>query len=466
MASHLEDDASLLTATHVCHFWRTTLLSSSPLWSLLRFTNQERALAYLERSKLAPLRVSLVGLNGPSELVRESLNQIAARVATLWAAHGPFLDDLLAHSMPKLEVLEIINSDNPPPKEPAYLPSLTSLAISGFGPLRFHTPVLTAFHLTYDSIGWTTSVLLNFLRNCPLLEVASFGCMINSSSDEVVSLPLLRSFTHESPWEEYQLCLLDRVSLPSTCQMVLTIKVTGHGFNPWIPGLPTPRDSSYLSDIRTVKITTHSHPGEVPNVTFKIELANSTRGPISFDRTSYYPENTSDFSHQGFLEILESIEMGTVETLCFDRYPVPDDDQPWDATTFIAQVLSASRNLKTLILGECHITNSLHDLPPCLTVDTLVVSSWPLTRVVYDDVVNRLQEFVELRKKAGFPLKALTLVSPVAEPRPSELEQLRGCVGCVEVVRGYDALNWDINTYLRDRKLFSCASPQTFTRAM
>jgi len=111
-------------------------------------------------------------------------------------------------------------------------------------------------------------------------------------------------------------------------------------------------------------------------------------------------------------------------------------------------VLRKSKNLKTLILGEHHITNSLHDLPPCPTVDTLVVSPWPSARVVYNNVVNRLQEFTESRKKAGFPLKALKLVSPVAEPRPSELEWLRGCVGWVEVVRGHDALNWDVDEYL------------------
>jgi len=55
---------------------------------------------------------------------------------------------------------------------------------------------------------------------------------------------------------------------------------------------------------------------------------------------------------------------------------------------------------------------SLHDLPPCPTVDTLVVSSWPPTSHIYDDVINlRLQGFVELRERAGFPLKAFTLVT-------------------------------------------------------
>ena len=178
------------------------------------------------------------------------------------------------------------------------------------------------------------------------------------------------------------------------------------------------------------------------------------------------------------LKILESVEIDSVETLCFDHYPVPNDcysdpddhysdpddrysdpddsdsdpgdDGPWDATSFIAKVLRKTGNLKTLILGECHITNSLHDLPPCPTVDTLVVFSWPLVEAFYSDVLMRLQEFAESRKKAGFPLKVLTLVSPVAKPHPMDLKMLtwRGSVGRVEVVRGDDALNWDVDKYV------------------
>ena len=480
MASHLEVDTSLVTATHVCHSWRTTLLSSPYLWSHLDFTNIERALAYLERSKSGPLTVNLVDADDPPEIATKSLNEIAARVTTLRADHGFFLSDLLAYPMPKLEALDIIGYEEFLPK--AHLPSLTSLVLSDFYTLQFHTPTLTSLHLTSNpDMEWDASVLLGFLRNCPLLEVASFSGGVDPSSDEVVSLPLLRSFTHESPRDEYQLCLLDQLSLPSTCRVVLKIDVTDYGSDPWIPGLPTPRDSSRLLDIRTVKIAAYPCGAGTrgdSNVTLKIELVTSAHGSISFDRITYSPEHTYDFTHKGFLKILESVEIDSVETLCFDHYPVPNDcysdpddhysdpddrysdpddsdsdpgdDGPWDATSFIAKVLRKTGNLKTLILGECHITNSLHDLPPCPTVDTLVVSSWPLVEAFYSDVLMRLQEFAESRKKAGFPLKVLTLVSPVAKPHPMDLKMLtwRGSVGRVEVVRGDDALNWDVDKYV------------------
>jgi len=179
VASHLKDNASLVVATHACHLWRATLLASPRLWSHLDFENEERALVFLERSKSSPLRVDLTGVYSPSEIVRESLNGVATRVAMLWAMHDCFLDELWTQPMSMLETLEITEPENFPPKRPIQcLPALTSFVVTGFDRLRFRTPLLTSFHLTHDptihSVEWTVAILLDFLRSCPLLEVAFF----------------------------------------------------------------------------------------------------------------------------------------------------------------------------------------------------------------------------------------------------------------------------------------------------
>ena len=140
VGNHLEDDESLVAATHVCHLWRTTLLSSPRLWSYLDFENEERALVFLERSKLCPLTVDVTDANNLSEVVRESMSEVATRVTTLWAKHGPFLDELLGWPMPMLEDLEVTGSKHPLQDSPRHLPSLMSLAVSGFDPLRYHAP--------------------------------------------------------------------------------------------------------------------------------------------------------------------------------------------------------------------------------------------------------------------------------------------------------------------------------------
>ena len=452
VASHLEDNASLVAATHVCHLWHTTLLSSPRLWSHLDFIDEECALAFLERSKSAPLSVNLMDAFNPSKFVRESLNKIATRVTTLRAEHSTLLNEFLARPMPMLEVLEVTDSKEFPSDKPTHFPSLTSLTISGFDPLRYRAPLLTSFHLVCNSIftdsqELTAGILLDFLRNCPLLETVFLRCDARPNSDEVVSLPLLRSFTHESYRSEYQPHLLDRLSLPSACRVVLAVDVTEHGSDPWISGLCVPSDSSYLSDIRTIKIAARSpnSDGDQRHIIFEIGFVNSIQRVISFNRVSYHSDTPSNFSYMGFSGILESVEIGSVETLCFDHYPA--SLRPNVTRVFIAQELPKFQNLKTLVLVECDIIPFLDATYSCPTVDTLVVYSM-YQILSLDDNGPRVQEFAASRKKAGYPLKAITFVYPFAKPYPPELEKLMNCVGSVGVISGGDALGWDVDGYL------------------
>jgi len=59
--SFRHDDRDLISATHVCERWRSTLLSIPLLWTEVVFGDPDRTMTYLERSKGAPLRVSIGG---------------------------------------------------------------------------------------------------------------------------------------------------------------------------------------------------------------------------------------------------------------------------------------------------------------------------------------------------------------------------------------------------------------------
>ena len=59
--SFRHDDRDLISATHVCERWRSILLSTPLLWTEVVFGGPDRTFAYLERSKLTPLRVSICG---------------------------------------------------------------------------------------------------------------------------------------------------------------------------------------------------------------------------------------------------------------------------------------------------------------------------------------------------------------------------------------------------------------------
>ena len=83
------------------------------------------------------------------------------------------------------------------------------------------------------------------------------------------------------------------------------VDVTEYSDKPWIPGLPTLRDPSYLSNIRIVKISASTHRGAASDdyTTFKIELASSEHVAISSDRTSYHGQRSSLFSRQLLIEV-------------------------------------------------------------------------------------------------------------------------------------------------------------------
>ena len=59
--SFRHNDRDLISATHVCERWRSTLLSTPMLWTEVVFGDPDRTITYLERSKGAPLHVSIGG---------------------------------------------------------------------------------------------------------------------------------------------------------------------------------------------------------------------------------------------------------------------------------------------------------------------------------------------------------------------------------------------------------------------
>jgi len=49
----------LISATHVCRYWRTTLLSFASLWAEIRCSGHEQTFFFLQRAKAAPLHIYL-----------------------------------------------------------------------------------------------------------------------------------------------------------------------------------------------------------------------------------------------------------------------------------------------------------------------------------------------------------------------------------------------------------------------
>ena len=470
VASHLKDDTSLVAATHVCHLWRTTLLSSPRLWSNLSFVNEKRGLAFLERSGSTPLYVDLMGADDPSEAVKESLRTIGARVTALRGVHSPFVDEILDESAPVLELLDLSEADEATWKiQIRSFPSLRTLIISGALWAQFHAPGLTTFRFTERIRPFPryrmSSFIAGFLRGFPLLEeVYVKYCSRESenlTTDNLVSIPHLRSFTDATPYHSFNLRLFDRLSIPLTCQVAFIINQSILGRSaPYHTTLPTLRDPFNLSDTTCAKFLAHSHNPHSEQksgyAVFTIELVNSSGTRVSIEVESRHAESTANYSFFAFLTVSRRIELRSAKTLCLDHFEAPahpemsplmlDDDS-------IEQSLRNYRNLKTLILVE---SSYFLYLASCLTFDTLVVYS---SRVVVpsegldskSDIIGQVRGVAKSRQEVGFPINTLALVigddEAVVRERQGELEELKSYAGHVQVVSGDDALDWDVDKY-------------------
>lgn len=450
VASHLESDNSLIVTTHVCHLWRWALISCPRLWSNLTFRDEGRALAFLKRSKSVPVFVDIRGNSEPSEIVRESLVGITDRLALLRVDRLSFLDELLVKPLTKLESLDVVTSGGFP--------------TANLRPPLFHVPNLTNFRFVVCPSNFQFAprlgdTLLEFLRSCPLLEVAFFEYGdrekdIEFTTDEAstgtISLPCLRSFTQESPLSTIPIGLFNRLSLPPTCDIAFRVNDHSLGYppyQPWDYGFPTFR--SYLSDVKMVKIWFHARGARTD--VFSTTFFNSGRTRISLDRLmpNFHPPLAP--VAKGILTFLQNSEVArSVETLHFECDPVLPlvNHIRWHK---LDEVLLMFDNLKTLGLWQSDPSLFLEDLfrrpevYPC--IENLLVflpPSAPPQESKESYISERVPDIAVSRNELGTPLKLVNVYFRGAgTPSHSCARLIEGLRNCVESVKiGIGSSDW------------------------
>ena len=103
--AHRWPGRDLISATHVCRYWRTALLSFALLWAEIHCVGEEQTFFFLERAKAAPLRIYL----------RPRFSHTALR--TFIAPHVDRIELLVAHPMITIDTTALCRDlSSPAPK--------------------------------------------------------------------------------------------------------------------------------------------------------------------------------------------------------------------------------------------------------------------------------------------------------------------------------------------------------------
>ena len=203
------DDRDLISATHVCHRWRSALSSAPSLWTKILFRDTDRVLTYFTRSGALPIdivfkptRISFEAWTfEPEDLFtscipwfdrmkslhiqgdEEQIETIARRLCL----PAPLLQHLKFDGRPNRSLVRRIAGAVSFPHDflGGQVPSLQSLSFDSISPaplIKFPLPNLTSLTWADRNSKGTVGDLLDFLMLSPLLEVMDIRLQVQSVS--------------------------------------------------------------------------------------------------------------------------------------------------------------------------------------------------------------------------------------------------------------------------------------------
>ena len=200
---HRDCDEDLVAATHVCHYWRSTLIYTPYLWTLHQFRSicdLDRSRTYLERSKSTTIDIEIhldsVQVHGALQHLVPLIPRTRSLTIHSSNKESDVTSLLLCQSVPSLEHLTI-EGHRPKYSLNNFLgeqaPSLRSITITGVCPLLgspFPLPSLTDLDLyfTKDMGLIHISSLFGLFSRCNLLQKACIGFSRNCSLQQDVPL--------------------------------------------------------------------------------------------------------------------------------------------------------------------------------------------------------------------------------------------------------------------------------------
>ncbi|KAF9644687.1 hypothetical protein BDM02DRAFT_3263395 [Thelephora ganbajun] len=471
-------DVDLISATHVCHHWRAILLSTPTLWSRVAPTPLDKSKVYLERVCKAPIRVFMGAKFDEAflGLLRDKIAQIVlinCRIRTLEPDWG-------IHSMSSMRKLIVNGYDEffgaglvaNLERRVEMFPSLTLLSVSNtIDGLRLRTPHLTHFRFNFYKYRYWKSeggvhLLVDFFRSCPMLEVIDVDYPSipverpRTCGPPVVHLPHLRSFRqgHEINDTVYLTELLDQLTFPPTCSIVLDLFSTGCKPDDMRIGNLFPalhfRETNFV-DVRRVKIKVSNEQfTETSQFKFAIEFTNARGTKFLLDMLYFHEDEFETLAEPIYFFHMEPIlkewieeigKCGSVEMLCLEGRE--------DLGDFVTPTVFPK--ISTLILSDVAIPSWFlsysmrpwddHQCPGGVRTFILHfrhLQPWDV------DAVETLMQLAQYQKVKGCAFELLHLT--FTDPEWSLLEELcalSGCVRQLNVVAGDNALDWKVDRH-------------------
>lgn len=166
--------------TFVCHRWRTIILGYAPFWTRIETTNLEQATAYLERSKISPIDLTVTNFP-PDEDQRRVLTSLLSphihrtKVLSVGVQHVEDLIRYLGISFPILEIFCVLPGSDDIPYE---------IHIS------LDAPCIHQLRVSQATLDWESTLYKN-LKSLWLLFAFEILPTIHKFLDVLEACPLL-----------------------------------------------------------------------------------------------------------------------------------------------------------------------------------------------------------------------------------------------------------------------------------
>ena len=344
--------------------------------------------------------------------------------------------------------------------------ALTTLIIRGGDAFPFNVPLLTKLQVNCG-VPLARDRLLRFLTQCPLLEILGVGYnegvgeeYYNCNQDiemmdydqeiyPAVDLPHLRLFYSHSAKKNEHILLFNNLTLPPSCAVVFNYC---RRLNTLSSHYPLP-----LAGIKRVRLKTRNGNGAVE----LIDDENNHRVYVVTNMNPCGQDPDQAVSNQitiaSYASFLRGLGANTVDVLFVEG------SFPWSPSRADDVLSFLGETCKKLVLSGSVAAHYLRALAPepignidesevdwrCPTLTELVVYAHNRIDPDDTDISSLLPQITKRRKVADMPIRTISLF--VHDPQGESLENLpeqlcKSGVEHVKVVKGVDALSWDIDS--------------------